>query len=405
MTGVTTGTPAYMAPEQVTGGRVGPASDRYSLATIAYEMLTGVIPFDGEGLMEILYAQVHRDPPPPSSRDSSLGPGVDTVILRGLAKAPEARWESAGAFVEALEGALAPEAARSVEATVVMAVPTATTTAASETALLERVEAPAEPQIFTLAYPSPPPTRVQRRLRRRTIGLVAAAVIVALLAAGVVGWAATHRPVTFSLSTTTVTGGDRVAVSADHLPPNQAGRVELWSARYTFPFRAEANGRVELSFVVPVDIEPGDHLLKLCWNGSCREQQTLHVLAPAVATPTPSPAASPSPRPSSAPSAVSSPSVSPNPRTLALSAATIKVGTGTLTAKGSSFSPGKAATVTFVQQATATNAELGAIVVGSTGVFYINFQIPNTARPGPAYIVACDPVACAYAGVNVIGTT
>ncbi|HEY6116089.1 MAG TPA: serine/threonine-protein kinase, partial [Candidatus Dormibacteraeota bacterium] len=52
MTGVTTGTPAYMAPEQVTGHDVGPAADRYSLATIAYEMLTGAIPFDGEGLME-----------------------------------------------------------------------------------------------------------------------------------------------------------------------------------------------------------------------------------------------------------------------------------------------------------------------------------------------------------------
>ena len=405
MTGVTTGTPAYMAPEQVTGGRVGPAADRYSLATIAYEMLTGVIPFEGEGLMEILYAQVHRDPPPPSSRDSSLGPGVDAVILRGLAKAPEARWESAGAFVEALDGALAPEAARSVEATAVMVVPAATTAAASETALLERVEAPMGPQIFTLAYPSPPPTRVRRRPRRRSVGLVAAAVIVLLVAFAIFGWAATHRPVTFSLSTTTVVGGDRVGVSADHLPPNQAGRVELWSAQYTFPFRAGPTGRVEMSFVVPVDIEPGDHLLKLCWNGSCREQQTLHVLAPEVAKPTPSAAASPSPRPSAAPSPVSSPSVSPNPRTLALSAATIKVGTGTLTAKGSSFSPGKVATVTFVQQATGTNAELGAIVVGSTGVFYINFQIPNTARPGPAYIVACDPVACAYAGVNVIGTT
>jgi eukaryotic-like serine/threonine-protein kinase len=66
MTGVTTGTPAYMAPEQVTGGKVGPAADRYSLATIAYEMLTGVIPFDGEGLLELLYAQVHRDPPFPA---------------------------------------------------------------------------------------------------------------------------------------------------------------------------------------------------------------------------------------------------------------------------------------------------------------------------------------------------
>ena len=49
MTGVTTGTPAYMAPEQVTGHQVGPAADRYSLATIAYEMLTGVDPVRRRG--------------------------------------------------------------------------------------------------------------------------------------------------------------------------------------------------------------------------------------------------------------------------------------------------------------------------------------------------------------------
>src|SRR5258708_29450704 len=107
MTGVTTGTPAYMAPEQVTGSHVGPAADRYSLATMAYEMLTGVIPFDGEGLMEILYAQVHREPPPPSSRNSALGPHVDEVILRGLAKDPAMRWESCTAFVDALGAAVA----------------------------------------------------------------------------------------------------------------------------------------------------------------------------------------------------------------------------------------------------------------------------------------------------------
>src|SRR5256886_17038524 len=106
MTGVTTGTPAYMAPEQVTGHQVGPAADRYSLATIAYEMLTGVIPFDGEALMELLYAQVHREPPSPSSRNPSLGPQVDEVIKRGLAKDPATRWESSSAFVDALAAAL-----------------------------------------------------------------------------------------------------------------------------------------------------------------------------------------------------------------------------------------------------------------------------------------------------------
>src|SRR4029077_5776443 len=103
MTGVTTGTPAYMAPEQVTGSKVGPASDRYSLAKIAYEMLTGVIPFDGEALMELLYAQVHRLPVLPSARFPDLGPAVDEVIMRGLAKDPAARWETSTAFVDALE--------------------------------------------------------------------------------------------------------------------------------------------------------------------------------------------------------------------------------------------------------------------------------------------------------------
>ncbi len=112
MTGVTTGTPAYMAPEQVTASNVGPAADRYSLATIAYEILTGVIPFDGEGIIELLYAQVHREPPLPSARDASLGAQVDAVITRGLSKDPAARWESCTAFVDALAEALAADTER-----------------------------------------------------------------------------------------------------------------------------------------------------------------------------------------------------------------------------------------------------------------------------------------------------
>src|SRR2546430_12490850 len=119
MTGVTPGTPAYMAPEQVTGHQVGPAADRYSLATIAYEMLTGVIPFDGEALMELLYAQVHREPPAPSSRQASLSPAVDAVILRGLAKDPAARWNSCTEFVDALAAALNGTAMPAVDRAVV----------------------------------------------------------------------------------------------------------------------------------------------------------------------------------------------------------------------------------------------------------------------------------------------
>src|SRR5438445_7513604 len=129
MTGVTTGTPAYMAPEQVTGSQVGPPADRYALASIAYEMLTGFIPFDGEALLELLYAQVHREPPLPSSRNPSLSPACDAVIMRGLAKDPAARWESSTAFVDALAAELATRTGSVAAKTMVMAAAAVASTA------------------------------------------------------------------------------------------------------------------------------------------------------------------------------------------------------------------------------------------------------------------------------------
>jgi serine/threonine-protein kinase len=176
MTGVTTGTPAYMAPEQVTGSKIiGPAADRYSLATIAYEMVTGVIPFDGEALMELLYAQVHRDPPVPSSRNTALSPRVDAVIMRGLAKDPEARWPSCAAFVEALEtaleGAPAPAlaAALAVERTLVMApaaAATAETSRLAPAATAPLAAPPLRPEPSPVLTP-PSPLRTNHRQRQR----------------------------------------------------------------------------------------------------------------------------------------------------------------------------------------------------------------------------------------------
>src|SRR5438445_3975013 len=121
ITGVTTGTPAYMAPEQVTGSHVGPAADRYSLAVMAYEMLTGTLPFEEGGVMEVLYAQVHKEPVPPSMLDHKLPPRVDAVIMRGMSKEPAARWERCRDFVTALENAFAPTP--SAEKTVTFAPP------------------------------------------------------------------------------------------------------------------------------------------------------------------------------------------------------------------------------------------------------------------------------------------
>jgi hypothetical protein len=221
----------------------------------------------------------------------------------------------------------------------------------------------------------------------------------------VVGWVATHRPVTFSLSSTTVTAGDAVVVSADHLPPNQAGRVELWSAQYTYPFRAGPNGHVDVTFTVPVDIDAGDHQVKLCWNGSCRLEETLHVLAP-VANVSPSPSVRPSASPLRSPSPA--PSSSPIPTkgpVLELLSASVRVGGGPYSVRGVHFTPRAVFVLTFIQQPTNTNVDLITGLVGSDGAFTVSYSVPITVRPGVAYLKACDGGGCAIEPLTVLGTS
>jgi eukaryotic-like serine/threonine-protein kinase len=117
--GMATGTPAYMAPEQISDGEVGPPADVYALATVAYEMLTGHLPYetDGVSVMTLLVTKMRDDPPPPSQYDATLNEKVDRIILRGLAREPGARWKSCGAMVEALAGVLEPQADLAATAT------------------------------------------------------------------------------------------------------------------------------------------------------------------------------------------------------------------------------------------------------------------------------------------------
>src|SRR6266568_2286643 len=96
------GSPAYMAPEQITKGEVTVATDEFSLAVVAYEALTGRKPFEGETITPIFYSVVNTDPPPPSSWNPDLPRPFDDVFRRALAKDPTARFPSAGAFVAAL---------------------------------------------------------------------------------------------------------------------------------------------------------------------------------------------------------------------------------------------------------------------------------------------------------------
>lgn len=88
------GTPAYMSPEQLNGKAVDGRSDLFSLGVIAYWLLTGVKPFDGETLTEICAQVVTKEPVPPSEITSDLNMDFDYVLSRALAKDAAMRYQS-----------------------------------------------------------------------------------------------------------------------------------------------------------------------------------------------------------------------------------------------------------------------------------------------------------------------
>jgi serine/threonine-protein kinase len=105
-TGTILGTAGYLAPEQALGEPTSAASDRYALAVVAYELLTGARPFARES--PTAEAQAHASAPVPSaSARSNLPPEVDRVFERALAKRPEQRYAACAGFVSALRTALA----------------------------------------------------------------------------------------------------------------------------------------------------------------------------------------------------------------------------------------------------------------------------------------------------------
>jgi serine/threonine-protein kinase len=105
VTGTILGTAGYLSPEQAQGQKATPVSDVYGLAVVAYELLTGVRPFERPMLTAEAAAHVHEPPPPPSER-ADLPVEVDAVFARALAKDPAYRYPSAQALVDDLVDAL-----------------------------------------------------------------------------------------------------------------------------------------------------------------------------------------------------------------------------------------------------------------------------------------------------------
>jgi hypothetical protein len=422
--------------------------------------LTGVIPFDGEGLIELLYAQVHRDSPLPSSRNARLSPAVDAVIMRGLAKAPAARWETSIAFVDALAAALAvkpePAMAGAMAQTMVLAPVAAPTVALAAPVVPATAPMPANGHkrspsaTVAVAYRAPNAQPEEKRESRKRAIAVIAGIVLALLLLGVAGYLVAQPKPTLALSAYTVFPGDTIFATASNVPANQVGEIQLLSAIHLYPFRSDANGKVTANLTVPRDIGAGEHTVKLCWASQCHASVTLHVVVPGTAVspspgatpsttpgaspsptaaptgnptpgatpapqptsrptsapvPTPRPSPVPSPVPSPKPSPIPSPSPSPAPlpRSITLSSTHFGYLTGgTTTVSGSNFNRGSTVTITFVQNG-ATKATTTTVVNGS-GSFAQPLTVPGGLGKlvvGQATISACDPFGCASQVVQV----
>ncbi len=106
------GTPYYMSPEQCSGLKISGASDQYSLGVMAFQMLTGHLPFTGDSVIEIVKKHCTDPVPPISVLRPGTSPAVVAVVERALAKSPEERYPTTGAFASAFSQAAEREQSR-----------------------------------------------------------------------------------------------------------------------------------------------------------------------------------------------------------------------------------------------------------------------------------------------------
>jgi serine/threonine protein kinase len=103
-TGLVLGTPSFMSPEQLAGKKVDGRSDLYSLGVMLFQLLTGVLPFRGESMTELMYKIANEEAPSVLLVRSDLPPQLAVVVARALSKNPDMRYQDGDQFAQALLG-------------------------------------------------------------------------------------------------------------------------------------------------------------------------------------------------------------------------------------------------------------------------------------------------------------
>jgi serine/threonine protein kinase len=189
-TGQVLGTAAYLSPEQALGRPARPASDRYALAVVAYELLSGRRPFEGGPPAAQLRQHVEEPPPRASDVEPELSGAVDAALMRGLAKDPDDRPATATEFVDELGRALSPRAPREPTRRLAPVAPVAAPPPPSPPARRAATRpTPPRPAAPPPPPPAPPPESAPRDRGRRGLPVLAVLAIAAVIAGGVVGLA------------------------------------------------------------------------------------------------------------------------------------------------------------------------------------------------------------------------
>jgi predicted Ser/Thr protein kinase len=218
--GMVIGTPNFMSPEQCGGQKVGPQSDQYSLGVLAFQMLSGQLPFEADDIMQVI--QHHYMTPPPDLRTIRDGLPEDllAVVYRALAKKPTDRFASTQEMADALE-AIPQTADERRESLVLLkqlangnAIPTVRTGSLPPLALATGADAVAAAAAATVALGRARPAR-----RGRLAVFAAGGVVAVLAGAGVVWQFALRSPAVQPVAPGTRAGAEQPATPGSTTAP------------------------------------------------------------------------------------------------------------------------------------------------------------------------------------------